>query len=148
MTGFGDGTLGSMSFGMEEPDEAAAPPVLGLGARYIDPTTGAYTLDADGEYERQPTTRQRVMLALTTRAASSSVLQSWGIRLPERIDAQFDKRVRAAVNNALASLVNVERRIVINAIDIEQSNHPGRVTIVVSYTDLETQEADKVTRTL
>lgn len=136
--------LGS-PFGLGTPDDATPPPPGGqLGARYLDPVSKDYAVGPDGEYLRMPTLRQRVLLAIGTVLDSSSVQQTVGMRLPDRVDSNFERRVQFSVKSALASLVSAgELRIdsVSVALPI-----PGRALITVAYTNLLTGESDSATQ--
>jgi len=122
-------------FGIGTPDEAAAPPTIApQAARFLDPLTRDYTVGSDGEYLRMPSLRQRVELALGTLKASSSVQPTAGLTLPDKIDGNYERRVRFAVNSALAFLVK-SGELRIDAVTLLESR-PGRSDIRVAFTDL------------
>lgn len=139
------GGLGFTPIGVTTPagfTEPLAPPdppdVLPDGSRWIDPATKDWSPDTDNanEWKRMPETRQRVLLALTTLAGSSSVLFDFGIRLPRKMGGDFERRATVAVQAALRQLVVVEKRIRIDSVSVERTAQ--RAQIVVSYTDLST----------
>jgi len=144
MSGLGDSPVGlSTPFGVGVPDEAVAPPTVAPEqARFIDPISRDYVVADDGEYQRMPRLRQRVLLALTTEQGSSSVLQQFGFNPPNRIDTTFERRATNSVQSALAFLITA-KELHLDAVSVALPR-PGRVRLSVSYTDLLTGKADTV----
>lgn len=146
MSGLGDSSIGlDTPFGIGTPDDATPPPTLApQGARFLDPLTKDYSVGSDGEYLRMPTLRQRVLIALSTVKASSSVQQTAGLALPNVIDANYERRAQFSVKSALSFLV-AAGEIRIDAVTVAFPR-PGRDEITVAYTDLLTGEMDSATR--
>jgi phage baseplate assembly protein W len=109
----------------------------------LDPLTKDYTVAADGEYLRMPSLRQRVELALGTLKGSSSVQQTAGLTLPDKIDGNYERRVRFAINSALAFLVT-SGELRVDAVTAIESR-PGRSDIRVAFTDLLTGDSHSAT---
>lgn len=146
MAGLGNSPIGfSTPFGLGTPDAALPPPnIAPQGARFLDPVTKNYTVGPNGEYLRMPVLRQRVILALGTIQGSSSVQTDAGIKLPSRIDSNYERRTQFAVRAALSFLVTSgELRIDSITVNLDR---PGRTTTTVGYTDLLTGETDSATR--
>jgi phage baseplate assembly protein W len=145
MVGFGGFPIGSTPFGAGTPVDAIAPPEnKPERARFLNPITGDYEVDDDGEYKRMPIVRQRVLLRLGTLRGSSTVLPNFGLRLPERIDARYKQGAEEAIRVALADMIT-NREIKIVRIDTTIGNPTGRVEHTVVYTDLTTGNSDTVT---
>lgn len=146
LSGFGTSPVGSTPFGFGVPTVAPTPPsTVPEGARFIDPFTGDYVLDSEGEYERISGVRQRVVVALTTRKGSSAVLQTFGLKLPDKIDATFQQRVTNAVRAALSHLIAVKPPVIrLDAVEV-QTPQPGRAYITVRWTDLTNGQPEFVT---
>jgi phage baseplate assembly protein W len=136
--------IGSTPFGVGTPAVSQAPPETHLrNAAFIDYRERDYVFDSEGELERMPVTRQRVLLALATRRGSSSIMPEFGLALPARIDSSFNERAQQAVLDALSHLVGTA--IEIEEIRVDVGYPVGRVKITVSYTDLTTRESQEVT---
>lgn len=145
MAGFGGFSIGSTPFGAGTPAEAVEPPDgPPLGARFLDATTRDWVVGEDGEYQRMPLVRQRVLLRLATLLRSSSVLPEFGVRLPDRIDNRYQQKADQAIRAALADMV-LAQEIKILRIDTKLGNPTGRVEHTVSYMDLTTGNSDTVT---
>lgn len=126
------------------PELADPPTDYPTESRFIDPISKDWVPDTGNSYEwqRMPTTRQRVFLALTTVKGSNAALFGFGFDLPRKMDSAFDRRVTTAVQSALYQLLQVERRITLDSVSVERTAQ--RAVITVSYTDLETGEEDTV----
>lgn len=124
----------------------AGPPPVGHSAlcRYLDGYSGDYRIDATtGHLAGMPVVRQRVLLAIMTVRGSSSVLPTFGMRHPPKIEASTTWAMQAEVRSALSSMVD-RHEIRIDQIDVEQVEGSGRIRVTVDYTDLTTGQADKV----
>jgi len=146
MAGLGDSPIGfSTPFGVGTPDDATPPPTVApQAARFLDPVTKDYAIGSDGEYLRMPVLKQRVLLALGTILGSSSVQQKVGLKLPDRIDQNDERRVTFQVKAALAFLV-ASGELRIDEVRVNK-DRPGRDTILVAYTDLLTGASDTAQR--
>lgn len=144
MSGLGNSPIGlTTPFGLGTPDAALAPPTIApQEARWIDPVAKDYVVGPDGEYLRMPRLRQRVLLALGTILGSSSVQPTAGLKLTDRIDANYERRTQFAVKSALAFLV-ASGELRVDSVTVTE-DRPGRTTTLVAYTDLLTGEPDTV----
>lgn len=129
--GFADSAFASTPFGLGTPATIAEPPDPPDRARYVSPIDRDYLLDADGNYERMPETRQRVLLALMSDR-----------NLPRKIDQTALTQIRQSVANALAFLVR-EGTIRIDGVTIE-SDKTGRLIPTVQYEDLRSGATDNL----
>jgi phage baseplate assembly protein W len=115
------------------PDAPTAPPVI---ARYIEPLTGDYELDATtGQYTGMPPVRQMVEIALGSVRGSSAVAPDIGTEIPPLIDEAFASAVDADVRFAVRKLVEA-RLIRVRDVRVETGSPAGRAAIVFEYTDL------------
>ena len=145
MAGFGTYAYGMSPYGLGTPATGVAPPVGAAGSRYINPQTRDYEIDpATGQQAQMPGIRQRVLLALTTVLASSTAVPGMGVRLPKKMGTTYEAEVRNAVLVALRQMIEVEKVLRVDAIIVKRTG-TGRSSITVSYTDLTTGEADRVT---
>lgn len=117
----------------------ATPTVPELTAPYIDTRTRDYVQQSDGELARMPRVRQQMLIALTTLLGTMSANQKFGITLPKKIDTNFTRRMSIQVRGACKHVVDAR----ITAVTTEISGM-GSVITTVSYTDLTTGLADKV----
>lgn len=144
MAGFANSPLVVTPYGTGTPDAATAPPSDSpTGARYLDPWTKDYVYATDGEYERMPITRQRVLLAVGTLARSSTV-DPRGLDAPKKMDATWDRRMRIAVLAAIRPLVE-DGSLILHAVLVDRDTNPGRATVTIDYTDKTTGQRDGVT---
>lgn len=135
-----------MSLGMQEPQEATAPPDGPSGSPWINPRTRDYELDPDTRQLKQmPELRQRVYLKLGTRRGSMLSDPTFGIELPKKIGLTFDDELRANINTAFARETQIDKIMRIDGIKIENTQ-TGRVAVTLSYTDLNTEQPDEVGR--
>ncbi len=127
------------------PELVAPPADYPTASRYLDPVSKDWVPDDTNgnEWQRMPTTRQRVVLALSTVRGSNAALFAFGFTVPRRMDSSFEQRVAVAVRAALAHLIVTEKRIRLDSVAVQRTAQ--RATITVSYTDLETGEDDTVT---
>lgn len=110
-----------------------------LGARRIDPKTGAYVYDAYGRVEGMSAGAQAVYLACKVESGTSSVSTlGHELRSIDRITTNMARRVEQKIRAALAA---AERTglIRIVAIDVEPMNERGAFARV-RWLDLETRE--------
>lgn len=140
-TGFGTSAVGLSPFGVGTPATASEPPDPARGAAFIDPRTRDYVVGADGELERMPPTRQRVLLALLHLRDSSSIDPD-GTALPRQINRFYRRRSEIEIRRRLAPLVR-DGSLRIDGIDVELSGFGG-ATHLVRYTDLLTGEDEEV----
>jgi hypothetical protein len=143
VAGFGVSPLGGFPCGFSPPMTADDPPDPPENARFLDYLTSDYVVGDDGEVERMPITRQRVLLALATRLESSTVLRDFGAQLPGVIGPNDENDVRIAVETALRHLI-AEGALVLNSVTVDHGNPIGRSAITVDYTDTATNERDAV----
>jgi hypothetical protein len=144
MSGFGNAPLGASPFGIGEPETADPPEIAAdAGARYLDPITGDYAIDASsGRLARMPAARQRVLLALRTEVGTAAAAADFGIVAPRKNDAVLPAISRLAVHEALRHLTS-SRAIEIMRIDTEADGERGAIHVL--YRDLETNTEDTVT---
>lgn len=137
--GFGSCPIGQFAFGFGCGDAAPEPPNRdGWGSRYINSGSGDYEYNSTTRQLKQmPGLRQRFLLKLTTRHGSSTVLPGLGISLPSKLDPSFERRVDNAVRVAMHQETHVEKVARIDSVTVERGAVTGRVTITISYTDLE-----------
>jgi len=142
VAGFGSIGVGTGAFGLGAPVSGEAPPNGPAGSRWINPATRDFEVDSTTKQLAQmPPVRQRVLLALITLVGSSSVLPTFGIRLPRKMGDRFEAQCRVAVTAALRQLTEVEQLIEIQRIDVVKGSG-GRSLITVSYRNLETDEEE------
>lgn len=129
--------IGSTPFGMGTPVAAPLPATQGPAlARYIDPGTGDFVIDADvGQFASMPTLRQRVLLVMNTVLGSSTAMPDLGIPRPRKIDESYVAATRAAVRRAFYRLTDVERVMRIESIEVERTA-VGRVQLTLVYRDV------------
>ncbi len=140
MPGFGTAPAGSVPFGCGTPVSANPPPsTKPEGGAFVNYRTGDYGLDAEGEYQRMPVMRQRVMILLSTLKDSATAQPGVGLRLPQKIDRHFKQGSEQAIREALSP---IGRDIRIDA--VTPVTRGGRADIQVSYTDLTTGNSDTV----
>ena len=142
MQGFGQVPFGTTPFGFGVPDEAQAPPTTAPeGSNFLNPRTGDYEHDEDGEIQRMPTTRHRVMMLLRTLKESAAYERDIGLKLPDKIDQSFKQKTDQAVREALLP-VGADAKIEAVITNVGTS---GRVDITVVFIDLTTGNSDTVT---
>lgn len=135
MAGLGTAPVGSTPFGFGTPTEATAPPENPPDrARFIDPGDKQHTLAADGEYQRMPIVRQKVILALTTSRGSSVAEPTFGLYRERKIDESFVQRQEQRVREALAHIPASEMRL--RSVNVRLVPPTGRSEITVAYDDL------------
>jgi len=129
--------IGSTPFGMGTPVAAPLPATQGPAlARYIDPGTGDFVIDADvGQFASMPMLRQRVLLVLNTVLGSSTAMPELGVPRPRKIDESYVAATKAAVRRAFYRLTDIERVMLIEDIQVERAS-TGRVSLTLVYRDL------------
>jgi hypothetical protein len=142
MAGFATSPLALTPFGTGTPVSGTAPPSsVPTEALFLDPRTKDFALDSEGAYKRMPTTRHRVLVALTTRKGSNAADANAGIDIPRKIGTNYAQKMRIAVSNALRFLVD-EGAISLEDVTTETSG--GRVVATVDYVDLLSGEKDRL----
>lgn len=143
-TGIGFLPVGTGPFGFGVPPSAAVPPTGPAGSRYINPATRDYQQDpATGQLKQMPPLRQRVLLTLLTVAGSSAAVPTMGVTYPRKMGDDFEAQVKAAVRYGMRQMTDIERVMRIDSIVVERG-FSGRGRITLSYTDLTTGLADRV----
>lgn len=140
MAGLGGMGVGTGPFGLGTPPTAAIPPTGAWGSRYIHPTKKAYEQDTiTKQLQQMPGLRQRVLLTMLTTKGSSTVLPLFGITVPRKITSSFEREVESRVREAMLQYTETEKVMRINAVLVSQVT-TGRINIILSYTDLTTNE--------
>lgn len=130
-------------FGTGAPATGAPLPTRPVaGARFIDPITKDYVYEADGSYQRMPTTRQRVLLAVTTVFQSSSVLPD-GIKMPRRMGSSWEQKAKVEVERVLRPIIR-DGSMKLHGVIVERVTPIGRSRITIAYTDLATGQRDSL----
>lgn len=137
--------LGSTPFGLGTPVAAPVPPADPPSfSRYINPGTRSFEIDTStGHFKSMPALRQRALIILMTVHGSSSVLRELGVRRVDKVSPDSLARLRTNVRDALAQLTTVERVMRIDGLVVDEVS-PGRVMVLLSYTDLTTGRRDSV----
>jgi hypothetical protein len=144
MSGVGTVQAGFGPCGLGTPISGDPPPLPGAGSRYINPASGDYEQDpTTKQLAQMPAVRQRVLLALITVIESSNAAPGLGIRLPRKMGTTYEAEVRAEVMLALNQLVEVEKVIRVDSIEVLRGAG-GRSQITVSFTDTTTGLRDRV----
>lgn len=144
MAGFGQNPLGLTPFGLGTPDPPSDPPTGNWGSRWINPVTRDFEQDpVTKQFKQMPPLRQRVYLAIAETRGSSTVRPNDGFRLPEKMGDGFEQLVESRVREALRYLTDVEQVMRIDRILVNRVNSQ-RASIVVQFTDLETNQPDQV----
>ena len=139
MPGFASSPFAVTPYGTGTPATATAPPAeRAKGARYLDPVAGDYVLDGEGEYQRMPTVRQQMLLAVVTRFGSSSVEPGRGVKLPDRITSDFERTVSSSVRSATEH-ITAAGRATLDDVSVKLLQ-TGRAQITIAYTDLTTDD--------
>lgn len=133
---FGDGPMGLF---LEESD---ATPEAAPGERFLDSLTGDYAIGPNGEILRGSAARQRMIIALLTRAGTS--LSVRGVNYPpvhnENTARLTEMEVREAVKPQVDDgTVQIDRIVVATEVD----RVPGRLGVEVQFTNLETGEPEE-----
>lgn len=143
MIGFGLQPMGISMVGVGATVPADVPGVPGTGLRYLN-NHGELEIDpVTQDVRRMPATRNRVMLAIRTLYGTAGADRDLGVQWPPDITGPDDPRVRAAVELALAFLINAKQ---IELLDVTWgiSDVQGRLWAEVSFVDLATGLADSV----
>lgn len=142
MLGAGHAHAGSPA-GIGEPEEAAEPPTVPGGCRFLDPVTRSYEHDSLTRTLRQmPALRQRVLIAVRTALESAGARTSLGIRPPGRMGNAFDAEQRQAVRRALRHLTDNGEMVVTDI--LIRTGRGGRAETTIVYDD-PNGDADEVT---
>jgi hypothetical protein len=135
--GFGTSPLGGFPFGFSAPVEADAPATPTAFVRDIGQATRDYSIDArTAAFKRTTAVRQRVQLALSTLAGSSSVQRTWGVVRPPKMGGTFETETEASVRAALAPMVR-EGLLEVVAVTVERGAG-GRARATATFRDLTT----------
>jgi hypothetical protein len=135
MAGLGTSPVGSTPFGFGTPATATAPPEDPPDlAQFIEPREKQNTLASDGEYQRMPIVRHKVLLALTTTLGSSAAVPTLGMKLERKMDDSFEQRQEQNVRDALAHIPANE--MTLNSVVVRRVAPTGRSEITVGYDDL------------
>lgn len=127
-----------------ENDLTAPPPEPPTMVRYINPVTRQLEIStATGHFVSMPRLRQRVLIILMTVRGSSSVLQRFGLEVPDKILSTIQADMQQSVARAFDRMVRVEKSMRIDDVTIDVGSF-GRVGIVLTYTDLATRQSDQV----
>jgi phage baseplate assembly protein W len=142
--GFGTSPAGVFPFGYGAPVSAAEPP---------DGPSGRPFLNASGDYEQDPDTRQlkqmpslrqRVLIRVKTMRGSSSVLPLFGIQVPDKMGAGFERKLEFSIRQAFRVETDIERIMRIEQVIVRKVSS-GRAEATIIYTDLTTGETAEVT---
>lgn len=132
MAAFGTSSFGVSPYGagttVAHPEPPRDPP---SGVKFLDHRTRDYARNADGSYQRMPTTRQRVQLAVMTEQGSSTALPEFGSKFPDKIDENYEAASQSEAARCLAALIT-EQQIVLGSVTVEQTE-TGRVEITIPY---------------
>jgi hypothetical protein len=129
---------GPMGLWLEEADEATEEE---QGERYLDPVTKDYAVGPGGVVLRGSAARQRMIIAVTTRAGTS--LSVRGIRFPDAHGPNTARLTEAEIRAATQPMVD-DGTVQIDAINVatEANLVPGRLGIEIAFTNLETGEPE------
>lgn len=124
----GVGPFGVVTAGYAVPEAVnAKPPTTLTSSRRIDFVTQRYVGNAQGGFEGMDDTGQRVVL-----------LVSGAVRVPPKITPRAISSIREAVIAALSDMINVERSITLDTIDVV-SERAGQLAARVTFTNLKTR---------
>lgn len=112
------------------------------GARWIDPVTGDYAVDANSQFKRMPSLRQRVLIAL--KQVRDSGPGGLGFTRPDRVTERFEAQMRDAVNVALEHLTRTPNPAIVNLRVTVESTATGRALTLISYEDATTGRTEGV----
>lgn len=145
MTGAGFSPAGVSPAGSGTPATTTGPSGTALtddygrqhGARYIDPATRRYVLDANGRYKGMPAVSQMVELAFLT-LRGSSALPNLGMEKPSGvIGSNFVAKREQAVREAFQFLTRAQLAELVS-VTVDTSRRP--VVSIVRWRDLTTAE--------
>lgn len=142
--GAGESPAGIGAGGLYSPAVVGAVSQARAGSRYLDPSTGDYSVDSETlNFKQMPPNRQRVLLAVVTKKGSAAAMPSLGIQRPGKITSKFRAELDVFVRSALIHLTD-GRRPAISIDDImAEVVSTGRVQVVISYTDNQTGQQDR-----
>lgn len=123
----GVGPFGVVTAGYAVPEAVnAKPPTTLTSSRRIDFVTQRYVTNSAGGFEGMDDIGQRVVL-----------LVSGAVRVPPKITPRAISSIREAVRAALDNIVNVERAITLDQVDVV-SERAGQLAARVTFTNLKT----------
>lgn len=123
----GVGPFGVVTAGYAVPEAAnAKPPTTLTSSRRIDFVTQRYVHNSAGGFEGMDDIGQRVVL-----------LVSGAVRVPPKITPRAISSIQEAVRAALDNIVNVERAITLDQVDVV-SERAGQLAARVTFTNLKT----------
>lgn len=123
----GVGPFGVVTAGYAVPEAAnAKPPTTLTSSRRIDFVTQRYVHNGAGGFEGMDDIGQRVVL-----------LVSGAVRVPPKITPRAISSIQEAVRAALDNIVNVERAITLDQVDVV-SERAGQLAARVTFTNLKT----------
>lgn len=123
----GVGPFGVVTAGYAVPEAAnAKPPTTLTSSRRIDFVTQRYVTNSAGGFEGMDDIGQRVVL-----------LVSGAVRVPPKITPRAISSIQEAVRAALDNIVNVERAITLDQVDVV-SERAGQLAARVTFTNLKT----------
>ena len=124
----GVGPFGVVTAGYAVPEAAnAKPPTTLTSSRRIDFVTQRYVTNSAGGFEGMDDIGQRVVL-----------LVSGAVRVPPKITPRAISSIQEAVRAALDNIVNVERAITLDQVDVV-SERAGQLAARVTFTNLKTR---------
>lgn len=123
----GVGPFGVVTAGYAVPEATnAKPPTTLTSSRRIDFVTQRYVHNSAGGFEGMDDIGQRVVL-----------LVSGAVRVPPKITPRAISSIQEAVRAALDNIVNVERAITLDQVDVV-SERAGQLAARVTFTNLKT----------
>lgn len=124
----GVGPFGVVTAGYAVPEAAnAKPPTTLTSSRRIDFVTQRYVTNSAGGFDGMDDIGQRVVL-----------LVSGAVRVPPKITPRAISSIREAVIAALSDMINVERSITLDQIDVV-SERAGQLAARIAFTNLKTR---------
>ena len=124
----GVGPFGVVTAGYAVPEAVnAKPPTTLTSSRRIDFVTQRYVTNSAGGFDGMDDIGQRVVL-----------LVSGAVRVPPKITPRAISSIQEAVRAALDNIVNVERAITLDQVDVV-SERAGQLAARVTFTNLKTR---------
>jgi len=126
---------------LEEPEET---PAEERGERFLDPVTRDYALAPDGTILRGSAAKQRMVIAVMTRAGTSLAVR--GVKFPPTHDQNTARLTEAEVREAVRPQVD-DGTVRIDRIHVETEadRRGGRLGIEIQFTNLGTGEQEELT---
>ncbi len=146
MSGFGLFSAGTGAFGLGTPTVAPAEPTGTIGSRWINAATRDYEIDpGTGNLKQMPSVRQQVLLAIATIEGSATSSPRFGVAVPNKMGTTFEAECKNACRSALNHLTSAVPPIIrINNMLVVKGKN-SRAEITIDFTDLITDEDDRVT---